>query len=40
MEGEQESKDADLYGVNLEWTLWVGGTEPDQLLHILLSKSR
>lgn len=29
---EQRSKDTDLDGVNLEWTLWVGGIEPDLLL--------
>lgn len=38
--GEEGSKDADLDGVNLEWTLWVGGIEPDQLLYILELKPR
>lgn len=40
MKGEQESKDADLDGVNLAWTLQVGGIEPDQLLYILELKPR
>lgn len=31
---------ADLDGVNLEWTLRVGGIEPDRLLYILELKPR
>ena len=40
MEGEQGSIDAYLDGVNLEWTLRVGGIEPDRLLYILELKPR
>lgn len=34
------SKEPDLDRVNLEWTLQVGGTEPDQCLYILELKAR
>lgn len=34
------SKEPDLDRVNLEWTLQVGGTEPDQCLYILELKPR